>query len=57
MVAAPQPPPLKDTEYPAIVAAAGASAAAPGAEKAGVTTAPKAHMIPNLIFAFIAIGS
>lgn len=52
LFAAPHPPPLKDTEYPAIVDAATSSASAGVAKAAGVN-APKAHMMPILIFAFI----
>ncbi len=53
LFAAPHPPPLKDTLYPTIVDAATSSVAV-GAEKATGVIAPKAHKMPNLIFAFIA---
>lgn len=56
LLAALQALPLKDTEYPAIVAAAVSSTPASGAAKAEVVTAPKAHMIPNFSFAFIALN-
>ena len=52
-LAAPHPPPLKDTLYPWMVDAATSSAVAGVANATGVI-APKAHMMPNLIFAFIA---
>lgn len=53
LFAAPHPPPLKDTLYPWMVDAATSSVAV-GAEKATGVIAPKAHRMPNLIFAFIA---
>lgn len=53
LFAAPQPPPLKDTVYPWMVDAATSSASA-GAAKATGVIAPKAHIMPILIFAFIA---
>ncbi|MCH1420817.1 MAG: hypothetical protein L7W40_10990, partial [Akkermansiaceae bacterium] len=52
-LAAPHPPPLKDTVYPSIVDAATSSASA-GAAMATGAIAPKAHIMPNLIVAFIA---
>lgn len=52
--AAPQPPPLKDTLYPLVAAAAAASLATACPAKATGVIAPKAHNMPNVIFAFIA---
>ena len=51
-LAAPHPPPEKDTLYPWMVDAVTSSADAGAAKAAGVI-APKAHIMPNLIFAFI----
>jgi hypothetical protein len=53
-LAALHPPPLKDTVYPPIVDAATSSASA-GAAMATGAIAPKAHIMPNLIVAFIAV--
>jgi len=53
LLAAPQPPPEKDTAYPETDVAATSSVAV-GVAKATGATAPKAHNMPNLIFAFIA---
>jgi hypothetical protein len=50
--AALHPPPLKDTVYPPMVDAATSSASA-GAAFATGAIAPKAHIMPNLIVAFI----
>ena len=55
LLAAPHPPPLKDILYPWMVDAATFSVVV-GAEKATGVIAPKAHMMPNLIFAFIAFS-
>jgi hypothetical protein len=56
LLAAPHPPPLKDTVYPWMVDAA-TSSASTGAARATGVIAPKAHIMPNLIFAFIATAS
>ncbi|HBI33444.1 MAG TPA: hypothetical protein DDY45_15500 [Verrucomicrobiales bacterium] len=54
-LAALHPPPLKDTVYPSMVDAATSSASA-GAANATGAIAPKAHIMPSLIVAFIAVG-
>ncbi|HAE20021.1 MAG TPA: hypothetical protein DCG41_12455 [Verrucomicrobiales bacterium] len=53
-LAALHPPPLKDTVYPSMVDAATSSASAGAANATGVI-APKAHIMPSLIVAFIAV--